>query len=326
MIPRVSGKKVHIPSSLLMALGLAAMLSAGSPGVSAQQNPPEGTQATSPGPDSQGQTPSNPTAQQQDVPPQNQADQQGQQGQAQPNQPVLPATLTVAAGTVIRVRVDEWLSSDRNVIGDNFSAVLEQPVVVQGWVVARRGQAQTGRVSQVKKGKGGGSSELGLDLPELTLVDGQQLAMETQLFQASTGPDRGRQVATVGSTAAIGAVIGAIAGGGTGAAIGAGVGASAGVAGVMTTRGAPTEIRPETVLSFKLQSAVTISTANSQFAFQPVTQSDYDSRTGVRRPRMRPTPPPPPAYYPYPYAYYPYPYPWYPEPFIGFGYYGGFHR
>jgi hypothetical protein len=230
---------------------------------------------------------------------------------------------------VVRVRVDEWISSDSNVIGDNFSAVLEQPVVVQGWVVARRGQAQTGRVSQVKKGKGGGSSELGLDVPELTLVDGQQLPMETQLFQASTGPDRGRQVATVGSTAVIGAVIGAIAGGGTGAAIGAGVGASAGVAGVMTTRGAPTEIRPETVLSFRLQAPVTISTANSQFAFQPVTQSDYDSRSGVRRPRMvRPNPPlPPPVYYPYPYAYgYPSPYQWYPEPFIGFGYYGGFHR
>ena len=58
-----------------------------------------------------------------------------------------PQSLTLPAGTIVRVRVDEWISSDRNVEGDSFSAVLDQPIVVNGWVVARRGQAQTGRVS-----------------------------------------------------------------------------------------------------------------------------------------------------------------------------------
>ena len=125
-------------------------------------------------------------------------------------------------------------------IGDNFSAVLDEPIVVNGWVVARRGQAQTGRVSQVKKGgHGGGSSQLGIELPGLTLVDGQQLALQTQLFQASGGSSQGRNVAAVGTTTGLGAVIGAIAGGGTGAAIGAGVGATAGIIGVMSTPGRP---------------------------------------------------------------------------------------
>ena len=226
------------------------------------------------------------------------------------------------------MRVDEYISSDRNVIGDNFGGELDQPIVVNGWVVARRGQAQTGRVTSVKKGKGG-SSQLGVDLPSLTLVDGQQLPLQTQLYQASTPPDRGRQVGEVGATTGIGAVIGAIAGGGTGAAIGAGVGATAGIIGVMSTEGRPTVIPPETVLSFRLQAPVTISTENSQFAFRPVTQSDYDSQhtQPQRRPRMArpgpPPPPPPPYYYPYPYAYgYPYPYEWYPAPFVGLGYYG----
>jgi len=195
--------------------------------------------------------------------------------------------------------------------------------------VARRGQAQTGRVTSVKKGKGG-SSQLGVDLPNLTLVDGQQLPLQTQLYQASTPPDRSRQVGEVGATTGIGAVIGAIAGGGTGAAIGAGVGATAGIIGVMSTEGRPTVIPPETVLSFRLQAPVTISTENSQLAFRPVTQSDYDSQRTQpqRRPRMaRPGPPPPPYYYSYPYAYgYPYPYGWYPGPFFGFGYYGRYGR
>ncbi len=86
-------------------------------------------------------------------------------------------------------------------------------------------------------------------------------------------------------------------------------------------------IAPETVLTFRLQAPVTISTANSQFAFQPVSQSDLNSRSPGSRPRMaRPGPPPPPTYYyPYPYAY-GYPYAVYPAPFFGFGYYGGFGR
>jgi hypothetical protein len=235
------------------------------------------------------------------------------------------------AGTVVRVRIDEWLSTDRNLTGDSFSAVLDQPIVVGGWVVARRGQAQTGRVSLVKKGgHGGGASQLGVDLPELTLVDGQQLPLQTQLFQTSDGNSHGQDAAVIGTTTAMGAVIGAIAGRGTGAAIGAGVGATAGIIGVMSTPGKPTVIAPETVLSFRLQAPVTISTEKSQFAFQPVTQSDYDSRSAQGRPRMaRPGPPPPlyPYYpYAYPYAYGPYPYAWYPGPFVGFGYYGGYGR
>ncbi len=151
-----------------------------------------------------------------------------QQAQGQGNQPVPPETLTLPEGTVIRVRVDEWISSDRSSVGDSFSAVLEQPIVVNGWVVVRRGQAQTGRVSVIKKGTHGGTSQLGIELPELTLVDGQQMALQTQLSQTSGGSSTGRNVAAVGSTTGLGAVIGAIVGGGTGAAVGAGVGGHSG--------------------------------------------------------------------------------------------------
>jgi hypothetical protein len=329
MIAKMADKKnwALLKSLVIASLGLAFCL--GPLPASAQQNQPGEAQATVASPDSQAQG-------QQDTSPEQQPDAQARgqsdtQPTGQPNQAVLPQTLTLPAGTVIRVRIDEWLSTDRNVIGDSFSGELEQPIVVDGWVVARRGQAQTGRVSLVKKGgHGGGASQLGVDLPDLTLVDGQQLPLQTQLFQTSAGTSHGQDAAVVGTTTDVGAVIGAIAGRGTGAAIGAGVGATAGIIGVMSTPGRPTAISPETVLSFRLQAPVTISTEKSQFAFQPVTQSDYDSRSSQSRPRMaRPGPPPP--YYPYPYAYpyayaYPYPYAYYPAPFFGFGYYGGYGR
>jgi hypothetical protein len=323
MIPKITAKKNWASSKFLMMAVFGLAFSVGMLPALAQQNQPDQpgeVQGNVAPPDSQnqGQPDYSPQQTQPDV-----------QGQGQPNQPALPQSLTLPAGTVVRVRVDEWLSSDRNAMGDNFSAVIDQPIVVNGWVVARRGQAQTGRVSIAKKGgHGNGTSQLGVELPELTLVDGQQVPLQTQLFQASGGTSYGRDAAVVGTTTGMGAIIGAIAGGGTGAAIGAGVGATAGIIGVMSTNGKPTVIAPETVLSFRLQAPVTISTENSQFAFQPVTQSDYDSRTSQGRPRMnRPGPPASPYYYPYSYAYgYPYAHNWYPGPFVGFGYYGGFGR
>lgn len=352
MTPKTTKRKVWILMKLQATAALALVFCAFTLPARAQQNPQNQDQTAPPQeaqpqaqPDAQTQDQTAaPNGQQPDAKPQGEMNQgtadQGQpapsdqqqpavlphsqpeqKSEPQANQPV-PATLTVPAGTVIRMRIDDWISSDRNVIGDNFGGELDQPIVVNGWVVARRGQAQTGRVSQVKKGH---TSQLGLELPQLTLVDGQQISLQTQLFQASGGSNRntGRDVATVGGTTGIGAIIGGIAGGGTGAAIGAGVGATAGIIGVMSTDGRPTVIRPETVLLFRLTAPVTISTEKSQFAFQPVTQSDYNSpQQQQSRPRLnRPGPPPPPPYYPYPYAY-GYPYPYYPAPFVGFGYYG----
>jgi len=325
MIPKMKTRSYRGYLKSLTVLSLGLLFCGGALPAGARQNQSNDVQ---PDPQIQGQAQAGQdsplgqqTDQQQNAQPQGQPD---SQAQGQPNQPTLPQTLTLPKGTIVRVRIDEWISSDRNSVGDSFSAVLDQPIVVNGWVVARRGQAQTGRVSVIKKGGHGNPSQLGVDLPDLTLVDGQQMPLQTELYQTSGGSSQGRNVATVGTTTGLGAVIGAIAGGGTGAAIGAGVGATAGIIGVMSTQGRPTAIPPETVLSFRLQVPVTISTANSQFAFQPVTQSDLDSGQPRGRPRMvRPGPPPP--YYPYPYAY-GYPYAFYPAPFFSFGYYGGFGR
>ena len=122
----------------------------------------------------------------------------------------------------------------------------------------------------------------------------------------------------MGLTTGGGAAIGAAAAGGSGAAIGAGAGFVASIAGVLLTRGKPTIIPPEDVLTFRLENPVTISTTRGQMAFRPVTQQDYaQTQRPANRPRLgRPYPPP--------YGYYPYPYPccgYYPYPAYGF-YYG----
>jgi hypothetical protein len=236
---------------------------------------------------------------------------------AGPESQAVPPTITLPAGTMIPVRLTEWLSSDKNQSGDQFSATLEQPLVANGWVVAVRGQIVTGRVAQAKKaGRVSGVSQLGVELSELTLVDGQVLAVRTQLLQSSAGTSNGRDAAGVATTTGLGAAIGAAAEGGEGAAIGAGAGAVAGIIGVLTTRGRPTVIPPESMLTFRLEVPLSISTEQSQMAFQPVRPSDYrGDQDAYANPRHRVVSGPS---YPRPYYYY-------PGPWYGGGFYPGLY-
>ena len=250
--------------------------------------------------------------------------------QGQPAYQSAPPALTLPAGIVISVRVSQWLSSDHSRVGDQFDAVLDRPVIVNGWVVARRGQTVLGRVAVSQKaGHGKKESQLGLELTELTLVDGQQLPLRTQLIQSSGGTTYGRDAATIGATTITGAAIGGAVGRGEGAGIGAAAGAAAGIIGVLLTPGKPTVIPPETQLTFRQETPLTISTVRSAQAFQPVDQQDYDYYGGTLnyRPQQRVVGAPP-YYPPYPYysnyygpGYYP-GWGYYPGPFFGF--YGGY--
>lgn len=240
---------------------------------------------------------------------------------------ILPDPLTIPAGTVIQLRTSDWLSSDKNHKGDQFMGTLASPIIVNGWVVARRGQAVTGQVTDaVRAGRVKGVSKLQLDLGQLTLVDGQLIPVQTTLLNASAGTSKGRDASAIAVTTGTGAAIGAVAGGGVGAGIGAGAGFVASVAGVLLTRGKPTIIPPEDVLTFKVENPITFSTVHGPRAFLPATPQDYQP---VRPPQLRPRPypyaygyPPPP---PVPYGYYPYGYGYYPPP-VAIGYYGGYYR
>jgi len=267
--------------------------------------------------------------------------------QALPANYGVPPKLTIKQGTYVTVRMNGWLSSDRNQKGDTFTATLEQPLVVDGFVVAQRGQTVYGRVTEAQKaGRVEGTSRLGVELTQLTLVDGDQLPVQSQMVRQNGPTSVGRDAAVIGGTTALGAAAGAVADLGRGAAIGAGAGAAVGILGVLLTRGRPTVIYPESVITFQIQAPVDIATDKAPQAFQYVNaQQDYRNGYGSYPPRISggPVPAPAPGYgygygypaYPYPvyapYAY-GYPYPYYP--YFGFGvyvgpgfygrYYGGF--
>jgi hypothetical protein len=258
-------------------------------------------------------------------------DQSERQSNSQSDSAV-PAKLTLKAGKFVTVSVNQFLSSDRNQPGDPFSATLAHPLVVDGFLIAQRGQTVAGRVAEAQKaGRVQGVSRLALELTDLTLVDGQQVSIESQLLGRSGPTSVGRDVTAVAGTTALGAAIGGSARGGVGAAIGAGAGAVVGTVGVLLTRGRATVVYPEALLTFRIAAPVIISTERAPQAFRYMDPSDYERPPESQR--QPPSPrgacseygcPPPPYYYSRYYgyygpAYYPY-YPYYYGPGFSFFY------
>lgn len=173
--------------------------------------------------------------------------------------PPPPVQVTLRAGTLLSARTVEGLSSERNQVGDTFTATLEQPLSADGWVIAERGAHLEGKIVQSQRaGRMKVVSDLAIELTQLVTSDGQRVPIETETFirrgQSSTGED----AAKIGVGAVIGATIGAIAGGGKGAGIGAAAGGAAGAGDVMLTRGKPAALPAETHINFRLRNAITI--------------------------------------------------------------------
>lgn len=264
--------------------------------------------------------------------------QQSPEPNNQPAYPV-PAQLTIKPGTFITVRLNQALSSDKSHVGDSFTASLVRPIVVDGVVAAQPGETIGGRVTNAEKaGRVQGVSQLGIQLTDLTLADGQQVPIQSQFLNSTAGTSRGRDAGAIGGTTALGAAVGGIADGGFGAGLGAAAGAAASTIGVLLTRGHATIIYPESVLTFRIVAPVTFSTDRAPQVFRYVEPEDYRQTYAAQQPpppALQPSYcgpygcPPPPVYGP-PYygSYYGpgfYPYNWGPRfsLFYGRGFYGG---
>jgi hypothetical protein len=176
-----------------------------------------------------------------------------------PLPPPPPKRVTLPAGALLQVRLAERLSSDTHGVGDSFLAILDQPLVAQGWVIAERGARVLGRVAQRQEaGRVQGVASLTLELVQITTSDGQKIPLRTAAFVRKGNTSRKSDAAQVAVGAAIGAAIGAAAGGGQGAAIGAASGGAASAGAVLLTRGEPAVLAAETRLTFRLDQPVRI--------------------------------------------------------------------
>jgi hypothetical protein len=160
----------------------------------------------------------------------------------------------------------ETVSSDRNHPGDTFTATLDAPLVIDGFVIAEKGSRAEGRIVESQQaGRVKGLASIALELTRFTTSDGQHVEISTDSFTKMGPESKSTDAAKIGGGAALGAIIGAIAGGGKGAAIGAGAGGAAGTGAVLTTRGKAAVLPSETKISFRLNNPVTITEKRRRF-------------------------------------------------------------
>ena len=180
-----------------------------------------------------------------------------------PLPPPPPQKVTVPAGTVLQVRTVEGLSSETNHETDQWHGTLNADIVVDDQTVIPAGAEVQGRVMEAHAAthySGGASLVLGL---ERVSFNGKTYQIATDTWQRK-GDTRGKNTAEkVGGGAAVGAILGGIFGGGKGAAIGATAGAGAGAGANTITKGQKVELRPETLVSFRLQNPISVMPSGS---------------------------------------------------------------
>jgi hypothetical protein len=168
-------------------------------------------------------------------------------------------TVTVPAGTELAVRLVEGIDTGKVSEGASFEGTLAAALVVAGVEAAPVGSKVAGKVtSVVSSGRLNRPAELSLVLTSLTTKDGETVEISTNTWSLSGESHKKRNIEMIGGGAAAGAVIGALTGGKKGAAIGGAVGAGGGTGVAAATGKKEIQLAPETKLSFKLTSPVTI--------------------------------------------------------------------
>lgn len=156
--------------------------------------------------------------------------------------------VTVPAGTELEVCMQSSLSSATASSGERFEAILQEPLVIEGEVIAPSGADVTGRVVAVRRsGRLHKPGYLRITLASLA-VKGQQIPLSTSSFFVQGASHKKRNWALIGG----GTGAGALAGGGKGSLIGSAAGAGAGTGAALATGKEDVAIEVERHLTFRL--------------------------------------------------------------------------
>lgn len=168
------------------------------------------------------------------------------------------ASVTIPEGTPIAIRMQETLSSASARPGEQFDAILDDPILVDERTVVPRGVPVVGRVVEARhSGHLNNSGYLRITLVSITL-QGKPVPVQTSSLFAMGGAHKNRNLALIGGGAGAGTLIGALAGGGKGALIGGLVGAGAGTGTAYLTGKKDVGFGAERRLLFRLTQPVTV--------------------------------------------------------------------
>jgi hypothetical protein len=177
--------------------------------------------------------------------------------------PVKPApapqpALVLPRGTRLEVRLNQTIDVKHAESGDRFSGVLAQPVVEGNTVAVPSGSPASGEVLVAhKRGHFKGKSVLALTLTRLE-VNGAMYRIDTSNLARTKKGKGKRSAAFIGGGAGMGMLIGGLATGGVGLLVGGLAGGGAGALGAAFTGNGDLSIPAETVVTFRLQDALTL--------------------------------------------------------------------
>ena len=171
---------------------------------------------------------------------------------------LVPQEVVIPSGTAITVRLQNAVSSATSSPGDQFEAVLDQPIVVDGETIAPTGAQVTGRVVAARRsGRLTHPGYLRIALASMD-VKGKTILLQSSSVMVAGAAHKKRNLAWIGGGAGGGALIGAIASGGTGALIGSAIGAAGGTGAAYATGKKDVGFGPERRLTFRLTRPITI--------------------------------------------------------------------
>lgn len=160
------------------------------------------------------------------------------------------ASRELPRGTEISVRMVDRIDSELHRPGDQFSATLEDPIVLGSDVIAAKGAKAVVRLADATdSGKLTGRTSLTLQLVSVA-IDGKVVPINSSDVAQQSGSRTERTAKSAAAVGVLGAIIGGIAGGGKGAAIGAAAGAGAGAGAQVLLDPQKVKVPSETVLTF----------------------------------------------------------------------------
>jgi hypothetical protein len=178
--------------------------------------------------------------------------------------PAIPApapkpALVLPRGTRLQVRLNQTIDVKHAASGDRFSGVLAEPIVEGNTVAVPSGSAASGEVLVAhKRGHFKGKSVLALTLTRLE-VNGAIYRIDTSNLARTKKGKGKRSAAFIGGGAGMGMLIGGLATGGVGLLVGGLAGGGAGALGAAFTGNGDLSIPAESVVTFRLQDALTLS-------------------------------------------------------------------
>jgi hypothetical protein len=177
-------------------------------------------------------------------------------------------TYSVSAGTTLRCRLTQTLSTRLNFQNDPFTATVTEPLMIGGKQIIPVGSTVDGRITWlVRPGRIRGVGEMRLDAEKITFPDGRSYSLNTILVNAYgaegakvqddegslVGPSsRIKDLQEIGLGMGGGGFLGTIIGGFHGAVVGGAIGGAAGLVDTLRRRGKDLTLPTGTQLEYQL--------------------------------------------------------------------------